>query len=642
VIATTAPSLDALICGLNARREGSEWKALCPVHNDKKASLGINVRGGTVVFRCYAGCSQQDVLAALRTRGLWPAAAVSDRSNRPHIVATYDYRDQAGTLLYQAVRYDPKDFKQRRPDGADGWTWKLDGVPRVLYRLPELLAADPTAIVYVAEGEKDVDQLRALGLVATTNVGGAGKWRSEYSDVLRGRQVVILPDNDAAGRDHARKVAAALTGKASAVAVVELPGLSDKGDVSDWLAGGGDEGGLGELARAAFSESVSSRIDSSYKSSARDETKPVPRTLTFAPISEAIAAAPPSPDWTWYGYGALGSVTGLVARPKDGKTTLVCGLLQAQGEGADFLGLATRSVRTVLLSEERESTLREKVQRWGLGDHVDVLLRHQARGVPWEEVVRQAVAHAQAVGAAQLVVDTFAAWAGLGGDTENSAGAMLQAAEPLLDAAANGLAVLVSVHRRKSGGEFGEGIRGSSALAGVLDVIIELERPKADIADAGATRILRAVSRYEDTPVEVVVRLTEEHGYEVCGDLPTARTADERTRVLDALDGSALTGEEVATKAGLPKGRAFKRLNELLGLGKVERRGEGKRASPYLWRIAAGSFVSSREQPYKDESIRDETDLQARDWPAHEPTAPVLNGVQHGQLDGAAVEVLEL
>ena len=164
---------------------------------------------------------------------------------RLNIAATYDYRDESRALLFQVLRLVPRDFRQRRPDpaGRHGWTWKLGDVRRVLYRLPELTAADPSQPVFVCEGEKDTDNLRGLGLVATCNPGGASngrsKWRPEYGEHLRGRDVVILPDNDDAGRTHARQVHAALKGVARSVRMLELPGLPHKGDVSDWIAKGG-------------------------------------------------------------------------------------------------------------------------------------------------------------------------------------------------------------------------------------------------------------------------------------------------------------------------------------------------------------------------------------------------------------------
>ena len=103
----------------------------------------------------------------------------SRNEGKRRIAATYDYTDENGELLFQAVRYEPKGFNQRRPDGKDSWKWSLKGVKRVLYRLPELMSADPAKPVFVVEGEKDADNLIQLGLVATTNPMGAGKWSPE-------------------------------------------------------------------------------------------------------------------------------------------------------------------------------------------------------------------------------------------------------------------------------------------------------------------------------------------------------------------------------------------------------------------------------------------------------------------------------
>jgi putative DNA primase/helicase len=153
---------------------------------------------------------------------------------RGKIVKTYDYRDESGSLLYQAVRMEPKDFRQRRPDGKGGWIWKLEDTRRVLYNLPEIARSDGKT-VFIVEGEKDADNLRAVGLCATTNVGGAGNWREEYNGWLRWCHVVILPDNDEAGVKHGRLVAAHLREAAQSVRVVSLPGLAHKGDASDFL-----------------------------------------------------------------------------------------------------------------------------------------------------------------------------------------------------------------------------------------------------------------------------------------------------------------------------------------------------------------------------------------------------------------------
>ncbi|MGI6417834.1 MAG: DUF3987 domain-containing protein [Thermoguttaceae bacterium] len=167
------------------------------------------------------------------------------------IVKTYDYRDESGTLLFQVCRMEPKDFRQRRPKPGGGWDWSVKGVRTIPYRLRELLA-EPERPVVVAEGEKDCDNLaRIVGVLATCNAGGAGKWNEEHAKHLAGRRVVILPDNDEPGRNHAAMVAASLYGLAESVRIVELPGLPEKGDVSDWIAAGGTKEQLVALIKAA-------------------------------------------------------------------------------------------------------------------------------------------------------------------------------------------------------------------------------------------------------------------------------------------------------------------------------------------------------------------------------------------------------
>jgi len=222
-------------CDRKPRQNGRGWMALCPAHVDRRPSLSIKEgENGVAILHCHAGCDYADVMKALgcdAKRAASPTREIAD---------TYDYVDEGSELLYQTVRYRPKDFKQRRPDGKGGWKWSLKGVRRVLYRLPELLdGVKAGRHIYIVEGEKDADRLHSLGLIATTSPQGAGKWRDEYSHSLRNAKVCILQDNDGPGRNHAEKVARSIIGIASEVKILLLPGLSEKGDVSNWLDNGG-------------------------------------------------------------------------------------------------------------------------------------------------------------------------------------------------------------------------------------------------------------------------------------------------------------------------------------------------------------------------------------------------------------------
>jgi len=165
-----------------------------------------------------------------------PASRHTIRAGTP--VAHYPYHDEQGKVLFKVVRFtNPKSFAQWRPNPKSGlWIRNLNGTRRVLYRLPEVLAADRREWVFVCEGEKDADNTVAHGLVATTAPMGAGKWRDEYAEFLRGRQVAIVPDNDDPGREHAAQVASSLAGIAATVRVIALPGMAEDSDLSDWWA----------------------------------------------------------------------------------------------------------------------------------------------------------------------------------------------------------------------------------------------------------------------------------------------------------------------------------------------------------------------------------------------------------------------
>jgi len=158
------------------------------------------------------------------------------------IVATYDYTDEIGNLLYQVVRYFPKTFRARRfVNGA--WVAGKGEQGSTLYHLPMLVdAVRGKGTVFMLEGEKDVDNLitamfgKASPFAVTTVAFGANNWKSEFKRYFAGAsQVVILPDNDKPGHEYAMTVARSLAGTVQDIRIVELPDLAEKEDVSDWL-----------------------------------------------------------------------------------------------------------------------------------------------------------------------------------------------------------------------------------------------------------------------------------------------------------------------------------------------------------------------------------------------------------------------
>lgn len=225
---------DFLVRLEGVKPNGSGWQAICPAHEDKDPSLSISEgNDGTILVKCHAGCDTKAVLTRmdLDLRDLFPAKEAR------RIVATYDYTDEAGQLLYQVVRYDPKDFRQRRPGGPgeEKWVWNLRGVRRVLYNLPSVLLERDS--VYIVEGEKDVDAFQGGPVTATCNVGGAGKWRDDYTKMLAHvAEVVVVADRDEPGRKHAAQVLDSLTRHGITARVMQPP--EGCKDVSDMRAKG--------------------------------------------------------------------------------------------------------------------------------------------------------------------------------------------------------------------------------------------------------------------------------------------------------------------------------------------------------------------------------------------------------------------
>lgn len=245
----TTPAHDAVLSRLGAKPgpNPNTWKARCPTdrhkNGDRHPSLGLVVsRSGWLSPTCFAhGCTLQEIAAACGTKvHEWgPEREEHKRRSKVaerKIVATYDYQDKDGNNLYQVVRYDPKDFKQRRKAGqGSDWTWNLNGVELVPYNLHEIYVYQSQPVI-VVEGEKDAEALKKLGLLATTSPGGAGKWLPTFGQYFRGRRVAIIPDNDEPGQAHAMQVAGnMLYHSAASVRIVHLPGLPEKGDVSDFL-----------------------------------------------------------------------------------------------------------------------------------------------------------------------------------------------------------------------------------------------------------------------------------------------------------------------------------------------------------------------------------------------------------------------
>lgn len=319
-------------------------------------------------------------------------------------------------------------------------------------------------------------------------------------------------------------------------------------------------------------------IDSAGADGPSGRTKPLP----FRSAREIVAEAPTAVPWIVRLLVAAGSITELDGRLKSaGKTTFVLHLVRSVLDGETFCGQPTSRSPVVYLTEQPPTTLRVALLRAGLGarDDLRLLLWRDARSVAWPRVVEDAVAECQEGGARLLVVDTLPQFAGMRGDSENDAGTALAAIAPLQAAAAEGLGVIVIRHERKGGGEIGESARGSSALGGAVDVILRLERPSEQMRPT--IRKLTALSRFDETPAETMVELTDE-GYVALGSETAVAQVEAKRTLLTAVDGTALTMEAIEG-LGVSRTTAQTILPDLIDDGFLERIGRGVKGDPYRY-----------------------------------------------------------
>lgn len=279
-------SIEEFLLKLNkVKQAGNGWEALCPAHEDSTPSLSVSLgRNGNILASCHAGCTFPSICSALAISQSMLGPPKQEPKVIPRITDRYDYRNLDGSIRYQAVRFTPKDFRQCRPDGSGGWVWKMEGIIHIPYRWNEL---QTHSTVYIAEGEKDCDALWRVGLPATTNLGGAGKWRDAETQALKNigvQRVIVLPDNDGPGRKHADDIARQMKTNGIACSIVALPGLGTHGDVSDWLAQGHQRAELEELSARPYILHSSTTVPAPATPSIEDELKKLQRKT---PVGQA-------------------------------------------------------------------------------------------------------------------------------------------------------------------------------------------------------------------------------------------------------------------------------------------------------------------------------------------------------------------
>jgi putative DNA primase/helicase len=514
-------------------------------------------------MNCHAGCAFAAIVAAagLSPSDLFagdrpaleiskPAQPAQGVTTRPRLVKSYDYNDADGNLVFQSCRLEPKSFRQRHKDASGEWVWNLNGITPLLYRLPELLeAVAAERRIFIVEGEKDADALAELNFTATTNAMGAGKWRESYSDFLEGADVVILPDNDDAGRSHAEQVAASLTAARNAtVKVVALPGLPEKGDVSDWLNAGNDvdalEALIGKTPRWASDPSKRTRwrLDEVWEN---DEMM-----------------QPPAPVVPYLAWGSRSTL--LAAREKSGKSTLT-GYMAAQvSRGGEFLGEPCQRGHVLIIGlEEFIGDTARRLQQFGANGKMISLVDRFVT----DDRLTEIRWHIEAVKPTLVILDSLVAYSRGTITDANNATQTQNVVQGLTDLAHTLAVALVIIHHaRKADGKY----RDSSAIGGAVDIIAEVFPPEEN-TDPTRRRV-RPIGRVPARGVDF--RFDGYHYAIVDANIPAKLPLDQR--ILNVIgDRPGCSKNDVVNACGDQRSTVLTRIDDMISKGVILDDGHG-------------------------------------------------------------------
>jgi hypothetical protein len=481
--------------------------------------VGIGSDGKILVY-CHAGCQHDEVISHLKHMGMWPSAGridapkaitpavkidlkpkVEKGSERSRIVATYDYTDEHGEVLFQAVRFEPKDFRQRALNSDGSWRWSISGVRRVLYRLPEVIdAVRQGKTIYVCEGEKDVEVARSLGLVATCNPmgadnGGGNKWLSEFASVLQGANVVIIPDQDESGTRHAERVIGTLRGIARSVQVA-CPTTGK--DLADWVEAGATVQDIEAAAVDAFEEEVVD-ADAAF----------VERVgFQFLDVADLITDIKPI-EWLVRDYFERDSIALIYGAPGGGKSFFAIDIAASIATGTEWFCKAVHSGPVFYIAGEGHNGLARRFKAWEVARGVAIprgrLFKSAgALAILDEDAVLEMVAviEAQIKVAGELpstlFIDTLAR--NFGSGDENSTEDMsrfIQHIDRHIRQRWN--CCVVIVHHS---GHNADRARGSSALKAAVDAEYEVSKD-----DSGTVTIRTTKMKDAELPPEMMLQL---------------------------------------------------------------------------------------------------------------------------------------
>jgi putative DNA primase/helicase len=568
------------------------WTACCPAHDDYHPSLSVSEENGKLLLYCHAGCTFEEIINVLNFENAgngqdkkadfningkvaaYKKEAKQIVSKQP--VAKYDYTDENGDLQFKIVRIElkysdgtkdkiftakrkPKEFEI---PSMDGWVYDTKGIGLVLYRLPEVLASD---VVYVVEGENDVETLRQNSFRATCNPFGAGKWRKEFNESLRDKSVIILPDNDEVGRKHAEQVADSLHGIAKEVQVVNLPNLKEKGDVTDYFEDGGTVAELKSLVEKA----------ETWKPAEKENSHQSRSKFVFTPLDKLLEEPEEEIDFIWDNTLPVGGLSICSAKPKVGKSTMARNLAVKIVNGESFLNRGTIKGKILYLClEEKRGEVRKHFERMGISS-ADILIHTGLTPENALEELAVAIAEFEPV---LVIIDPLSRV--LRVRDFNDYALMARGLEPFVDLARKTNCHILALHHdgkmERSGGD---ALLGSTALFGSVDCHIQLRK-----RDKGRT--IATTQRYGEDMPETVIDLNKETGILTAqGDLQSFVLAQAKDSILSVFkDNEELNEQQIKERVdGFSQGVISKALRELFSERKLDRKGEGKKGNPYIY-----------------------------------------------------------
>jgi hypothetical protein len=458
------------------------------------------------------------------------------------------------------------------------------------------LHTGPTTMIRLTEGPLKGDIATALTGMLTISIPGVSAWRAALPIVreLGASTVRVALDADAPRNPNVARAldrtGSALKDAGLAVEIEAWNPAEGKG-IDDLLAVGKTPAVLsGEAARVYVAGALITATSGSAQihSAAYKNEVPAESIFRFLTGREIAAQTPAEIRWVvrpWVAEQAITEVDGKVKAA--GKTTWVTYLVRSILDGVPFMDEPTTRSPVVYLTEQSPATFRVAMERAGLLDREDfiVLFWRDTAGVPWPKIVKAAVAECARRAARLLVVDTLGQFAGLKGDAENDSGDAAEAMKPLQTAAADGLAIVIVRHERKSGGDVGDSGRGSSAFAGAVDVVLSIRRPEGNHSMRPTLREIHALSRFDETPSHIVIELTAD-GYAALGTTADVERQEAETAIFEAMPDTpdhAVTLDEIVRSAGVKRTVAQETITDLLDQGCLQRTGTGKKGDPFRY-----------------------------------------------------------